>query len=335
MFLIFRLVFAHLKELIASFCQPKKSAPISRFHVRTVAKNNARNGQMTTTIDALRPENWAQNDEALLMLTSTTKSADERTTTKKAKGNIKLTVVTKDASNNRRLGQVEVSFSTQNGTQKKGTGKSDDNGVVLVENLEANQAVAFEAKRRGFADLKNVVIELDARPQQQAMLSMSRKLKRGLTKRVVLNWGPKPLDLDLKVVKLKKNEQIECIAYWNNKENCKGLRLDVDNRRGGQNGAETITWNDELPDNQFIIFVQDFSREADSPLEVSNARVAIYGPKAGEVVEMPVPKKKPAKRAKFWVIGCIMGKAGVDTFSKVDELTNRDPRKKGKEMCKS
>ena len=249
---------------------------------------------------------------------------------------VHLTVMTKDAANNKNEPGVIITYRSLNGTRVNRTGTSNGDGVFKLSDVETGQAVAFEAKKTGFADLKNVVIELEPdKPRQQAVLSLSRRLKEGMTKRVVLNWGPKPLDLDLKVVKLDPvTGANKCITYWNNRRKCQGLALDIDNRKGGEKGAETITWYEEAR-NEYIIFVQDFSRELATPFERSHARIALYGPGQHEVVEMNAPKAKPPKRAKFWVVGCVGGEKGLSSFRRIDKLTNKDPRRKGKEMCDS
>ena len=78
---------------------------------------------------------------------------------------------------------------------------------------------------------------------------------------------------------------------------CPGLSLDVDNTRGGHNGAETITWeivNIAKGDFTYLMFVQDYSRDSRTHLHQSQARVALYGhgdTGKEQVVRMNVPSE--------------------------------------------
>ena len=88
-----------------------------------------------------------------------------------------------------------------------------------------------------------------------------------------MNWINLPNDLDLHVKQLKAGSEA-CHCYYSHKE-CDGFSLDVDNRHGGENGAETITWSHGDYSSQYIIFVHDFSGGA-THLSGSGARVALY-----------------------------------------------------------
>ena len=86
-----------------------------------------------------------------------------------------------------------------------------------------------------------------------------------------------------------------CKTWYRNKHGCPGLSLDVDNTEGGNNGAETITWETvtiSKGDFTYLMFVQDYSRDSSTHLHQSQARVALYGFGEGgkeEVVRMQVP----------------------------------------------
>ena len=77
--------------------------------------------------------------------------------------------------------------------------------------------------------------------------------------KAVLNWGTLPYDLDL--MALQYSGAVNCTIYYGNK-NCTGVSLDLDNTRGGQYGAETITWYTQSAPFKYIIYVKDFRGSA-------------------------------------------------------------------------
>ena len=65
-----------------------------------------------------------------------------------------------------------------------------------------------------------------------------------------------PKDIDLYVMSVKKtNHQDTCKTYWEEKENCPGLNLDVDNRNGGSQGAETITLTNHQTNQDYVYLI--------------------------------------------------------------------------------
>ena len=60
----------------------------------------------------------------------------------------------------------------------------------------------------------------------------------------MMNWEKNtPNDLDLHIVAVKKKQFKTCRTYFGKKNVCEKISLDLDNTRGGQNGAETIQDN--------------------------------------------------------------------------------------------
>ena len=84
-----------------------------------------------------------------------------------------------------------------------------------------------------------------------------------------------------------------CETYYNDRHGCPGLGLDVDNTSGGNNGAETITW-ETAGDFVYLLFVYDYSNDATHLVE-SGARIAFYGSSdnSSQVVRMQVDTVDP------------------------------------------
>ena len=74
-----------------------------------------------------------------------------------------------------------------------------------------------------------------------------------------MNWGRLPKDLDLHALQFSNSEpNRSCETYFGHKSGCDGLYLEVDNTKGGEHGAETITWT-EPGDNWYLLYVFDYS----------------------------------------------------------------------------
>ena len=83
-----------------------------------------------------------------------------------------------------------------------------------------------------------------------------------------------------------------CETFYGNPTGCPGLSLDVDNTEGGDEGAETVSW-EEGGDFTYLMFVHDFSGET-THLAQSGARVALYGQDGQgqeQVVRLEVPQQ--------------------------------------------
>ena len=67
----------------------------------------------------------------------------------------------------------------------------------------------------------------------------------------MMNWEKdSPQDLDLHIIAVKKFKKFKtCRTYFDRKNSCEKISLDLDNTRGGQNGAETITLQDNSMTN--------------------------------------------------------------------------------------
>ena len=120
-----------------------------------------------------------------------------------------------------------------------------------------------------------------------------------------------------------------CHTYYKNKNGCPGLSLDVDNRQGvllfrcfrvilpfvffpgGNNGAETITFN-ELGDSFYVMHVYHYTGNK-ATLVQSEARIALYSNSRAPIT-MEVPTIDTNRKSLWWLIGHMDGKLGVSSF---------------------
>ena len=104
--------------------------------------------------------------------------------------------------------------------------------------------------------------------------------------RMSLTWGETPEDLDLYSHRVSRHDTTEqCMSYYcDGKDPCNGTVFDIDNKYGGLNGSETITYcNTE--DYSNMVFVDDLSGEGSSLLS-SRARLIITGSNRVEEIQL-------------------------------------------------
>ena len=182
-------------------------------------------------------------------------------------------VYSKDATNNFPLAGVVILYESATSRQVR-TVTTNSTGVARLDigRLELPTRVTFSASLAGYREER---VELDVTDNSVA-LSLTPVLTTSDQMRLVMNWGSKPRNLDLHTAQVDGSTgTIVCETAYN-KGGCKGLRLDVDNREGGHNGAETITWDDPA-DYIYLVFIHDYTGDAQEPLAKSQARVAFYG----------------------------------------------------------
>ena len=115
-----------------------------------------------------------------------------------------------------------------------------------------------------------------------------------------MTWNDKPNDMDLHVMAVKKSDKSTCRTYYSRKNSCHKISLDVDNTQGGQNGAETITLEDNAINQQYvyIIGVEDYRFDNNGGKAFANCRATITltnGIKT-EPYQMPSNLQKPNMR---------------------------------------
>jgi uncharacterized protein YfaP (DUF2135 family) len=145
--------------------------------------------------------------------------------------------------------------------------------------------------------------------------------------RMILNWHENPLDLDLHVVQVNKNDKTDtCRTSPSSRTGCSGVEMDQDNSRGGLNGAETITFSNISTANShytYLVFVDDLSTEGRS-LQESEAQLMLTD--GTETVAVDLPDVTWDGSSRFWFVGClIMEENRGWRIQKEDRFTVDDP----------
>ena len=96
------------------------------------------------------------------------------------------------------------------------------------------------------------------------LVTMSPVLPPGQT-RIMMTWEhAHPKDLDIRVVSVRKSDKKTCRTFYGHKTGCPAISLDLDNTKGGPNGAETLTLLDNKvnKDYTYVIGVEDYGFES-------------------------------------------------------------------------
>ena len=78
--------------------------------------------------------------------------------------------------------------------------------------------------------------------------------------RFIMTWGETPSDIDLWVVAYNIRDGSTCATWYENKNNCTEINLDVDQLNGGLNGPETMTLTNPSVNKDYVyaIAVEDY-----------------------------------------------------------------------------
>jgi len=172
---------------------------------------------------------------------------------------VPISIYTKNALDNRVLPNVNVSYMIGS-TENYGEILTDGSGFASIE-ISSDQLPSycqFNASFPGFYPESVESTIPEGTTQVTRTLSLTPALNSSEQLRVVMNWGRLPSDLDLHTIQIDKTTSQECETWYSCKTCCSGISLDVDNTSGGNNGAETITF-DEPGNNMYRIFVFDYS----------------------------------------------------------------------------
>ena len=207
--------------------------------------------------------------------------------------------------------------------------KADEVGYVNFPIL-ANGVYNFEISKEGFLSLtRTFTVDVqpgdcnEFLPVDLSPLSPSPLCERGA--RVSLIWGEEPADLDLYSHRVNNNDTSDtCLTYYcDGKDPCNGTTHDVDNKYGGLNGTETITYcNTE--DYVNMIFVDDLSGRGESLIS-SSAKLIIQA--NNQSVEIPLSPKgiEEHKNNRYWLAGCLLLESDGFVFLEVNEVRDGQP----------
>ena len=119
---------------------------------------------------------------------------------------------------------------------------------------------------------------------------MSPELEAGQT-RIIMSWGTEsPRDVDIHVISVKKSDQSTCRTYYDNQNGCTEIIQDVDNRKGGNSGAETVTLLDNSINKEYtyLIGIEDYEWRGSGQTDFihSEAKITITNGVETEVLRM-------------------------------------------------
>jgi len=262
----------------------------------------------------------------VVLETSDGELAEDAPTTTTTTDPVVVTVITKNATNNEALSNVQVNYTLSNQTQDSIVTDSNGRGEIHPRMDLLPGLMVLTANEEGF-DPAMVHVQISEKAiSHPVTISLSPILDPQTEMRLVMNWGQNPLDLDLHVLQIdRKSGEETCHISWKNLENhgksCSGLSLDVDNTKGGDNGAETITW-DDAKDSLYLMYVHDWSYDSETHIVASEARIALYSNNTESPITMEVPTTDTNNYSRWWIIGC-MNEAS--SFVKIDLLSETDP----------
>merc|ERR1712025_326501 len=233
-----------------------------------------------------------------------------------------VTVITKNATNNKALGNVHVNYTLSNQTQDSIVTDSNGRGEIYPRMNLLPGPMVLTANEEGFEPAVVEVQISEKAISHPVTISLSPILDPQTEMRLVMNWGQNPQDLDLHVLQIdRKSGEETCHTSYENKHGCSGLSLDTDETKGGDAGAETITW-DDAGDSLYLMYVHDWSHEPETHIVESEARIALYSNNTESPITMAVPPKAANTYSRWWIIGCM---DGVSSFAKLDLLSETDP----------
>ena len=208
---------------------------------------------------------------SLIMTTSTADISPETTTEKLFCPNMKMDVKVRNGINNELVSNAFVTvinLPNKKSKDEKEEGEEDgfkdsydvaEEGDFLMAKTqvtEEGEAVALvssnglflvKVEASGFITFERE-LDLDCNPSDcdacledlNIFVPLSPMMEDDISVRFSLSWGEKPQDLDLHSYRKSWKDSTECETWYSHKK-CDLMVLDLDNTKGGDNGAETIT----------------------------------------------------------------------------------------------
>ena len=196
----------------------------------------------------------------------------------------------RNSQNNNPVTGAVVSVTNDDGVVAKNvTVNAEGIAVIRVKN-NGLYKVHIEAEGFVSSDIEMEVKCTSADCPNKKLLTLSPTLEPGET-RIMMNWEKNtPNDLDLHIVAVKKFKKFKtCRTYFDRKNSCEKISLDLDNTSGGQNGAETITLQDNSinKDYVYLIGIEDYGWEADGiPFLSAGATITITNGVKTDIMKM-------------------------------------------------
>ena len=177
--------------------------------------------------------------------------------------NVRIRLIARNSQNNKGVAGAigSVNFQGDDGL----TVVADEvafKGEELFVPVSANGKYTGQIKADGFitADFEIEVACSADNCQVDKLVTLSPVLPPGKT-RIMLTWEKQiPRDVDIHVMAVEKSNNKLCKTYYKHKNRCKSVSLDLDNQKGGLNGAETVTLLDNAinKDYTYLVGIMDY-----------------------------------------------------------------------------
>jgi len=239
-----------------------------------------------------------------------------------------LNIRVKEAASSFPVAGASVHVSLNDDSSYQELRQTDDNGVI---NLKLNQNGEYTVRVEDAAYIPAAEeVEISCSDGDSCsvstLLSPSRKMETGLI-RLIMNWGEVPRDLDLYVFQVSKDNAFHrCITSTHSQDSCNGVSMNVDNKAGGLEGAETVTIQDMTLKHgyTYMVYVDDNSGKGTS-LDSSKARITVTDGQNSMVFPMPNFDQSTPAGARYWFAGCMDTSADSYSFVPQERFTNDKP----------
>ena len=242
-----------------------------------------------------------------------------------------MRMIVKDTTTNKALEGAQVSWSLEayQSPIDLGTHIVDSNGTVLLP-ISSNGKYLATVTKPGYiaaTSSHQVSVSLDQCPHlaPSQLVPLSPALEPGCV-RLSLIWGKEPADLDLYSFKVNSADTDKrCLTYYcDGKDPCGCASFDVDNTKGGEEGAETITYCgcNEQEDFTHMVWVDDLSGKGASMLS-SEARILVTD--ASGVTEEVRLVTGEQETARYWLAGCLTTNSSSFSFVSLNQLSAVEP----------
>lgn len=223
---------------------------------------------------------------------------------------------------------------TQNVLAHNATADGDD-GIIRVP-ISSNGKYSIKVTSEGhIQDSTEITVNCDlsqcGQCSPKVLVSLSPELPIG-SARILLNWAEKPEDLDLYTYQINTEDTAQvCTTDYMNKSNCTGVNLDLDNRKGGDNGPETVTFSSTPNKSDFIymIYVDDYSQK---PQQFINSTARLTITDGIQTIKVPM-KTQDYGRERYWLAGCLRLVGDTFEWKKVDTFLGNSPKDEAGDHC--
>jgi len=225
--------------------------------------------------------------------------------------NVRIKLLARNSQNNKPVAgaTASVNFQGDDGLTVVGDEVPFNADGELFVPVSANGKYTGQIKADGFitADFEIEVACSKDNCQVDKLVTLSPVLPPGKT-RIMLTWEKaNPRDVDIHVMAVKKSDRKLCRTMYLTQNSCKKVSLDLDNRQGGLNGAETVTLLDNTINKgyRYLVGIHDYGFEnngfpflnSGSSIQVTNGIKTVTKRLQGSG---PITKKNG-----FYFFGCV------------------------------